>query len=116
MAVARRLISFNPNKIIYHNRNKNLDAEKLGIKYVDLDELLRESDILICTSALTNETRNIFDIKLFRKMKKDSIFINVSRGNLVNQEDLVSALKNNLIAGAGIVFQCFDFLIKFIFL
>lgn len=101
MAVAKRLINFGPNKIIYHNRKKNPDADQFGFKYVDMSELLNQSDFLICTSSLTNETQNLFDLKLFRKMKKDSIFINVSRGNLVNQEDLAQALKNNLILAAG---------------
>ena len=101
MAVAKRLQSFNPKQIIYHNRNSNDEAEKSNLKYVDFETLLKESDFLICTCASTNETANKFNLKLFEKMKKNSIFINVSRGNVVNQNDLCIALKTGLIAAAG---------------
>lgn len=101
MAVAKRLQSFNPKQIIYHNRNANDEAEKSNLKYVDFETLLKESDFLICTCASTNETANKFNLKLFEKMKKNSIFINVSRGNVVNQNDLCIALKTGLIAAAG---------------
>ena len=70
-------------------------------EFVDLDTLLAESDILICMCNLTNETEGFFNMKLFKKMKKTSIFINCSRGPVVNQNDLLEALKTNLIAAAG---------------
>ena len=49
LAVAKRLINFNPEKIIYHNRSVNSEAESLGFKRVELETLLNESDFLICT-------------------------------------------------------------------
>lgn len=101
LSVVHRLQNFGLRRIIYHNRKENPDASKLKCQYVDLDTLLAESDILLCTCASNKETEKLFDLNKFKKMKPDSIFINVSRGNVVNQEDLVFALKNNLIGGAG---------------
>ena len=76
---------------------------QLNLKYVDFDTLLSEADFLICTCASTDETANKFNLNLFKKMKKNSLFINVSRGNVVNQNDLCLALKTGLIAAAGII-------------
>jgi glyoxylate/hydroxypyruvate reductase len=67
-----------------------------------MSTLLKESDFLICTCAATIETERIFDLDKFKQMKSDAIFINVSRGSVVNQDDLCFALKNNLIAAAGL--------------
>lgn len=90
-------------KIIYHNRHANTLAEKdLQAKLVSFDELLRESDVLSVHSNLSNETRNIFNKSAFEKMKPSSIFINTARGGIHNEEDLIVALKNHTIWGAGL--------------
>lgn len=102
LAVAKRLLNFNPNKIIYHNRSQNQEAESLNIKRVELETLLKESDFLICTCASTKETEKKFNLDLFKQMKPSSIFINVSRGNVVNQDDLCYALRNGVISAAGL--------------
>ncbi len=101
LAVAHRLKSFGPYKILYHNRKPNEQAPS-EYKFVDLDILLRESDFVICTCAANKQTENIFDAKLFQQMKPSAVFINVSRGNVVNQDDLYNALKNNQITAAGL--------------
>lgn len=102
LAIAKRLENFDTEKIMYHNRNINTEANERGFEYVSLERLLSESDFLICTCALTSETKNFFDIEKFKQMKKNAIFINISRGTVVNQDDLVKALKENLISGAGL--------------
>lgn len=99
--MAKRLFSFNINKVIYNNRKENPEASKLGYDYVTFDRLLAESDILICCAALNSSTEKIFDMSAFKKMKSTCIFVNVARGGLVNQDDLVDALKTNIISGAG---------------
>lgn len=66
----------------------------------DLDEELSIADYVVCTLPLTDATRNLFDINRFQKMKKEAIFINISRGKLVVQGDLVKALRRGIIAGA----------------
>jgi lactate dehydrogenase-like 2-hydroxyacid dehydrogenase len=101
LAVAERLKGFSPNRILYCNRNPKQNAQALNLEYVDFDTLLKESDFLICTCAATKETEKIFDISKFKKMKSSSIFINVSRGSVVNQKDLHYALENEIIFAAG---------------
>jgi lactate dehydrogenase-like 2-hydroxyacid dehydrogenase len=89
--------------IIYHNRNRNKEAEKLlAAKYVPFDELLAQSDVLSVHANLSEQTKGIFDKNAFAKMKPDSIFINTARGGLHNETDLITALQNDIIWGAGL--------------
>ncbi len=87
-------------------------AEALGMKViatdvydfpgkVDLDTILKESDIISLHCPLTEGTRNIIGAAEFKKMKKDAILINTARGGLVDEAALVAALKAGEIAGAG---------------
>ena len=91
-------------KIIYHNRNKiSRDEErKLGVKYAKFDKLITQSDIISIHVPHTKETNQIFNMKILKKMKKTAFLINTSRGKVVNEKDLVTALKQKIIAGAGI--------------
>ncbi len=89
--------------IYYHNRSRNHAAEKeLNAKFVPFDELLAISDILSVHSALTPDTKEIFDELAFQKMKSTAIFINTARGGIHNEQDLIDALENNQIWGAGL--------------
>ena len=101
-AFARRLKGFNTN-IMYHNRTRHKDDEEaLGALYVSFETLLKESDFVICTAPLTEETRDKFDDKAFKMMKKDAIFINIGRGAVVDEEALVKALQNEEIKACGL--------------
>lgn len=102
MNVAKRLAAFETKRIIYKSRTENLEAKKLGFEYVELDDLLRQSDFVICTAALNPQTEGVFNKKAFELMKSNAIFINVSRGQCVNQDDLYDALKSGEIAAAGL--------------
>lgn len=94
--------AFNMN-IIYHNRNRNPEAEALlDAKYVSFDELLQESDIVSVHANLSAETNEIFNASAFRKMKPTSIFINTARGKLHNETDLTQALIEKQIWGSGL--------------
>jgi len=89
--------------IIYCNRNVNPDAEKLyGARQVSFDELLQQSDVISVHSVMSKETKEIFDKNAFGKMKPASIFINAARGGIHNEQDLIDALKNGTIWGAGL--------------
>jgi lactate dehydrogenase-like 2-hydroxyacid dehydrogenase len=89
--------------IIYHNRSRNEAAEKeVDATYVSFDELLQQSDILSVHANLSEETRGMFNKDAFSKMKPTSIFINTARGGLHNEADLLEALQNNVIWGAGL--------------
>lgn len=90
-------------KIIYHNRSNNPEAEeKLGAEKVTFDELLSQSDVLSVHTALTPETAGRFNKDAFGKMKKSSIFINTARGSIHNEQDLLEALQQQTIWGAGL--------------
>ena len=94
--------SFNM-KIIYHNRKQNHEAEKkMDAELVSFDELLRRSDVLSVHTNLSNGTRGKFDKAVFEKMKPSSIFINTARGAIHNEPDLIYALQNGIIWGAGL--------------
>jgi glyoxylate reductase len=101
-AVAKRAAGFDMN-ILYHNRSRNIEAEKqLGAIYCSFQELLATADFVVCLTPLTNETRHMFNREAFRKMKQSAIFINASRGAVVDEQALYDALVSGEIAGAGL--------------
>ncbi|HEY4154578.1 MAG TPA: D-glycerate dehydrogenase [Puia sp.] len=90
-------------KVIYHNRHRNEEAEKkLNAEWVSFDDLLRRADVLSVNTALTSETKGRFNKEVFAKMKPSSIFINAARGAIHNEPDLIDALQNGAIWGAGL--------------
>lgn len=101
-AIAKRATGFDM-QILYHNRTRKPEAEKkLNAKYVSFDELVTESDFVVCMTPLTEETKDMFNEEVFKKMKKSAIFINTSRGGVVDEEALYRALKNSEIKAAGL--------------
>ncbi len=91
-------------KIIYYDakgRRKDIE-EELGAEFVELDELLRNADIVTLHVPLLKETYHLINEERLRLMKKNAILINTSRGAVVDTEALVKALKEGWIAGAGL--------------
>ena len=87
-------------KVIYYStsgKNNNAEYER-----VSFEELLKESDIVSVHAPLDENTRNLFDKNAFNQMKKTAIFLNVGRGPIVVEKDLVDALKEEKIAAAGL--------------
>jgi len=72
------------------------------IKIVDLDELTERSDFITVHVPLNSHTENLFDKARLKNMKNSSRIINVSRGGIINENDLANALENNEISGAAI--------------
>jgi glyoxylate reductase len=101
--LAKRAKSFDM-KIIYHNRKPvSKNKEKLlGIKYATLNKLITQSDVISIHVPHTKETNQLFDMKIFKKMKKTAFLINTSRGKIVNEKDLIIALNKKIIAGAAL--------------
>ena len=101
--LAKRAKSFDM-KIIYHNRKPvSKNKEKLlGVKYVTLDKLITQSDVISIHVPHTKETNQLFDMKIFKKMKKSAFLINTARGKIVNEKDLIIALNKKIIAGAAL--------------
>ncbi len=90
-------------KVIYHNRHQNIAAEnELNAEYVSFEELLKRSDVISVHTNLSKETTGKFNKAVFEKMKRTSIFINTARGLIHNEEDLIVALQNGTIWGAGL--------------
>ena len=77
-------------------------AAELGAELVDLERLLRESDFVSLHSAQTKENRKLLGRKQFQTMKPTAYLINTARGGLVDEEALVAALKEGLIAGVAL--------------
>ena len=101
-AVARRAKGFDMN-ILYYNRNRKLETEEsLGAQYRSFDDLLQESDFIVSLTPLTNETKHMFSKKQFELMKNSAIFVNVGRGQTVDEPALIEALESGEIAGAGL--------------
>jgi len=101
--LAKRAKAFDM-KIIYHNRSHvSKSREKsLGVKYVSLDKLITQSDVISIHVPHTLKTDQMFNSKIFKKMKNSSFLINTARGKIVNEKDLGRALKKKIIAGAGL--------------
>ena len=101
--LAKRAKAFDM-KIIYHNRSHvSKSSEKsLGVKYVSLNKLITQSDVISIHVPHTPETDQMFNNKIFKKMKNSSFLINTARGKIVNEKDLSIALKKKIIAGAGL--------------
>ena len=101
--LAKRAKAFDM-KLVYHNRKRLSRAKEkaLGVKYVSFEKLVNQSDVISIHVPYTKETEHMFDMKIFRKMKKSAFLINTSRGKIVNEKDLIVALKRKTIAGAGL--------------
>lgn len=82
-------------------RNEKLEQE-LGSKKVELNELLAASDFISLHVPLLPETRHLFGATQFKMMKQTAYLINTSRGPVINEAELVDALRNGDIAGAGL--------------
>lgn len=82
-------------------KNETLEQE-LGAKLASFDELLAESDFISIHTPLTPQTRHLFNKETFAKMKRTAILVNTARGPIIKEDDLVQALKDGVIAGAGL--------------
>ncbi|RUS19161.1 glyoxylate reductase [Endogone sp. FLAS-F59071] len=103
-AVAHRLRAFGISRVLYSGRSTKTEAATRlgGAIHVSFYDLLAESDFVIVSCALTAETRGMFNYEAFKRMKRNAIFVNTARGGQVIQDDLIRALQENFIAGAGL--------------
>jgi Lactate dehydrogenase and related dehydrogenases len=89
-------------KIIYYDSHRVPEVEALGARYVDLETLFRESDILTIHTPLTPETQNLVNESRLRLMKRTAFIVNTARGKIIDLDALYKALKEGWIAGAGL--------------
>lgn len=102
-AIAKRAhLGFDMN-ILYHNRSRNEEAEKMyDATYCSLEELLKQSDYICLMTPLTPQTEKMISEKEFKLMKKSAVFVNGSRGKTVDEAALILALQNKEILAAGL--------------
>lgn len=105
-AFGRRLKALGVPMIAYDAYTSKETLEKEGLGEIELvgslEDLFRQADIVSIHLRLTPETEKIIDYQVFSKMKPTSYFINTARGGLINQPDLVKALKEGKLAGAAL--------------
>ncbi len=87
---------------ILYTRKPNPELDALGGKMVDMDTLIKESDYISLHCPLNNSTKHLFTKKEFEMMKNSAIIVNTARGAVIKEQDLVEALNNGEIAGAGL--------------
>jgi glyoxylate reductase len=102
-ATAKRLHHGWGMKVLYTARSPKPDADReLAARRVELDELLRESDYVSVHADLNPTTKDLFGAEAFGKMKRSAVFVNTSRGPLVDQVALAAALRAGTIFAAGL--------------
>ncbi|XP_004874634.1 glyoxylate reductase/hydroxypyruvate reductase isoform X4 [Heterocephalus glaber] len=116
-AIARRLKPFGIQRFLYTGRQpKPQEAAEFQAEFVSASQLAAESDFIVVACSLTPETKGLCNRDFFQKMKKTAVFVNISRqpgggthtttaisrGDVVNQDDLYQALASGQIAAAGL--------------
>ena len=101
--VALRASSFGL-KVFYNNRNKlsKRIEKKYNVSYLNFDDLICKCKFIVLLLPLTKSSKHLFTKKVFKKMRKDSFLINVARGKIIKESDLVDALDKKEISGAAL--------------
>ena len=100
--VARMARSFGMHVRVYDINQDMFLAELINFKYIDLNELLKVSDIISLHVPLNEHTKYIINKDSISKMKDGVVIINTARGGLINNTDLINALESGKIYGAGL--------------
>ncbi len=101
-AVAKRVAGFDARVIAYDPFPDKAAAEELGVEFVDLDQILSESDFVSLHLPLNHDTRYLIDAKALAMMKPTAIVVNTSRGGLIDEDALYTALAQRRLGGAGL--------------
>ena len=106
-AVAKLAVSFGMRILVAksfrpENSSKKDEQQTPEFKRVSFQDLVVQSDVISLHCPLTADTKGLFDLQVFKSMKKNALLINTARGGLINDEALLHALENKLIAGAAL--------------
>ena len=93
---------FNFNYLAYDLHHDINFSSANSVKYCNLEELLKSSDIVSIHLNMSNQNNNLINLKELKAMKSSSILINTSRGEIVNEKDLEIAIKESIISGAAL--------------
>ena len=96
--ICRRLSAFDCD--VYYTDRNQVDIAATRVETVQ--QLASEVDLLILSASASAQTHNVIDLAVLTALGKSGYLVNVARGSLVNQDDLITALENNLIAGAAL--------------
>jgi len=100
--VVKRAQGFEMEILCYDIIQDEEFARQFGVRYVDLETLLKESDYITIHAPLSDATRNMIGYKELEMVNENSFIINTSRGGIIDESALYDALKNNKIKGAGL--------------
>ncbi|HEY0207770.1 D-2-hydroxyacid dehydrogenase [Acerihabitans sp.] len=89
-------------KVLAYDEHRDLSLENERVRYVDLDTLYAQADIISLHCLLTGKTQGMINAAAIGKMKKSVLILNASRGDLVNEADLAAALNSGRVAGAAV--------------
>ncbi|HDI73216.1 MAG: hypothetical protein DRO76_03060 [Candidatus Altiarchaeales archaeon] len=99
--VAMRARVFGMNVLAYDPHITEEDCREFNIKYcMELDDLIKDSDVITLHVPLTKETKNLINEERLKLMKESAVLVNIARGGIVNEDSLYRALKENKIKGA----------------
>lgn len=87
-------------EVLVTDPNVHIDHE--SIEQVEIEDLLTRADFVVCLAPAMPETYHLIDLDKLAKMQPSAYFINASRSDLVNEDDLLNALENNIIAGCAL--------------
>lgn len=100
-AIRDRMKPFGLSKVIYHNRNRLSPLLEAGAKYVSEDELFAQADIISVSIPLNPHTHHLIDSESIAKMKDGVVIVNTARGAVINEKDLIAALKSGKVGAFG---------------
>lgn len=100
--VARVAEALDMHVVAWGPRLREVSAEKAGVRFRPLDDLLSESDVVSIHAALTPESRGLIDARRIGLMKPSAYLVNTARGPIIDEAALVGALAEEQIAGAGL--------------
>lgn len=104
--IAKRAVALGMEVVYYCRHPQKQWETEYNVRYAQLDELLASCDYVSCNVPLTDATRNMFAAETFAKMKQGSIFINIARSLVMDEQALAKAVQSKHLAGAAVdVFQ-----------
>ena len=100
-AIRDRLVPFRFDRILYHNRSRLPPELEKDASYVSMDQLIQESDVICLSVPLNAKTRHIINNDTIAKMKTGTVIVNIARGPVIKEKDLLENLKAGKISSFG---------------